>query len=300
MSCPACNEQKVSFFGSKDGHDLVECRHCGLIYAAPMPTDEFLKSFYETWGQECNDERPAGYYTEVMDLIETRASSGMAFLEIGCGSGDLLAEARKRGFLVRGIDPSAARVAAARNSYDLDVNQGDFPDARIADRTYDVAYMGHVIEHLPDPATIIDHVRDILTPGGLVCVLCPNAGAPSFRIRKRHHHWVILPEHVTYWSGRSLSSFMERHGFATEVVLTRDPDDELKNILSYVLRDAWRKPSEGRTRASNRPFIEGRGGASVLAYRALKVLSRNVGPLFGRMGGNELVGIFRKRDGNIA
>lgn len=115
-------------------------------------------------------------------------------LELGCGSGRLLAQVTarvQRGAAV-GIDPSPLMVRHARFRNRrfierglLEVSVGASGDlSRWADGRFDKVYGTHVVYFWDAPARDLAEVRRVLRPGGrLVLGFCPAEGAgPSLGI----------------------------------------------------------------------------------------------------------------------
>jgi 2-polyprenyl-3-methyl-5-hydroxy-6-metoxy-1,4-benzoquinol methylase len=44
-------------------------------------------------------------------------------------------------------------------------------------RTFDAAVLGHVLEHVADPVTVLEAAKSLLEPGGIAIVTVPNAGS---------------------------------------------------------------------------------------------------------------------------
>ena len=59
----------------------------------------------------------------ILDLIEKRMNTGR-LLDIGTGCGFFLADAQKRGWKVKGIEPSIQSVEVARRQYGLGIYNG--------------------------------------------------------------------------------------------------------------------------------------------------------------------------------
>ncbi len=43
---------------------------------------------------------------------------------------------------------------------------------------FDVVHMNNVLEHIPDPISLVSLARDLLEPGGIVCINVPNDFSP--------------------------------------------------------------------------------------------------------------------------
>lgn len=94
-------------------------------------------------------------------------------LVVGCGSGleaAVLAtelQARVTGIdLVAAFDPEAAAIA--------DLRQGDATCLDYDDRSFDVVYSYHALEHIPDCAQALLEMHRVLVDGGIYCIGTPN------------------------------------------------------------------------------------------------------------------------------
>lgn len=82
-------------------------------------------------------------------------------LEVGCGDGALLCELHRRGFGGRlsGVEITEAAVEIARARPQIDsVELYDGRHLRAADDAYELGVLSHVLEHVPDPATLLHEV----------------------------------------------------------------------------------------------------------------------------------------------
>jgi ubiquinone/menaquinone biosynthesis C-methylase UbiE len=107
---------------------------------------------YDDW-----KKRNAYYYDTLKDLYRERIQSGASVLEVGCGTGDLLAHVNpSRGV---GIDVSSAMIDIARRKHpDLEWHAVTTAElcSRV-DETFDVVFLSDVVEHLENvPATFRD------------------------------------------------------------------------------------------------------------------------------------------------
>jgi SAM-dependent methyltransferase/glycosyltransferase involved in cell wall biosynthesis len=124
------------------------------------------------------------------DLLERIPLSARVVLDIGCGTGALGAEYKRRNPAARyfGVDSDAvaARVAAQRLDQvflaEIDGDKLPFGDA-IAPGSVDCIIYGDVLEHLADPwGTLRAHVP-LLAENGIVVVCMPNVEHWSFAER---------------------------------------------------------------------------------------------------------------------
>jgi SAM-dependent methyltransferase len=97
-----------------------------------------------------------GKADHVVDLAGRLSLATESVVEIGCGDGALLAELSSRGFgrSLSGFDisPAAVELASARavpRVASLDVFDG--ASLPVADGTFDLGVLSHVLEHVPEP-----------------------------------------------------------------------------------------------------------------------------------------------------
>lgn len=100
---------------------------------------------------------------------------GTRVLEVGSGLGILANEvaASSPGVDVVGIEVSAAQLAAARPEQRVTFILGDAHELDFHDGSFDLVYARYLLEHVVDPARVIQEMRRVTRPGGRVAV-CEN------------------------------------------------------------------------------------------------------------------------------
>lgn len=111
------------------------------------------------------------------------APSGKRILDIGCGTGILGAELKRKNNFVYGVDISSDEIAIAKNHLDaakvLDImsNSWDIP------KDFDVIILADVLEHLTNPEFVLSKVKEHLKPGGQIIVSLPNIACYNIRLQ---------------------------------------------------------------------------------------------------------------------
>jgi SAM-dependent methyltransferase len=75
---------------------------------------------------------------------------------------------------------------------------------------------GEVLEHVPDADAFLRGCRELLVPGGRLCVTVPNACSPKIGLRSLTGREVIHPDHRTYYGPRTLARTLRGAGFEPE------------------------------------------------------------------------------------
>jgi SAM-dependent methyltransferase len=143
-----------------------------------------------------------------------RGLAGGALLEVGCGWGLFLDEARDYFARRVGTEFSGEATELARKRADA-VYQGG-PGAIPRGELFDCVISIQTIEHVYDPAAFTVDLVSRTRPGGHVVLATPDMG--SLWRRLMGHHWPSfkLPEHVNYFDESSLSRLLD--GAGLEVV----------------------------------------------------------------------------------
>jgi SAM-dependent methyltransferase len=176
--------------------DLLACRECGAIQQPILPAGAALHDLYrdmrdEAYLGEEQGRRATG--ARLLDLIGAQVPEGR-LLDVGCGPGLLLDEARARGYETVGLELSRESARHAREHLGLDVREAPLEefDEREA---FDVVVLADVIEHLDDPVGGIERCASLLRPGGVLCVVTPDPSSLTARLAGARW-WGFVPAHT--------------------------------------------------------------------------------------------------------
>lgn len=218
--------EKIS---SANNFDVIECQTCGFKHVIPLPTTDDLITVYrhDYYDQEkplylARYEQDLPWWNKVYEqrykilerhLRDTRRS----ILDIGSGPGYFLLKGQELGWHTCGIEPSEQ---AARHSQALGLNvfNGFFtPETANIFGRVDVINLSLVLEHIPDPASLLALVHNQLNYNGLLCVIVPNDFNPFQQILSRYvgmpEWWVAPPHHLNYFDFSSLKQLLARCDF---------------------------------------------------------------------------------------
>ena len=201
---------------------VVRCLDCGLAYLRPRPTPEAAGRCYPdsyTGGGRGGfiEALEAGYRRRqhgetVRWLVDRRPLRGRV-LDVGCGSGDLLAALRADGWSVQGVEPQALGATRAQRELGLDVLNGRFEDACLPESSFDAIVFSGVFEHLHDPVAALRRARALLAPGGLVAVLfLPLLDSPEAHLLGPRWMALDLPRHLTHFQEVTFTKMVTQAG----------------------------------------------------------------------------------------
>jgi 2-polyprenyl-3-methyl-5-hydroxy-6-metoxy-1,4-benzoquinol methylase len=157
------------------------------------------------------------YFLRHLHRIEKRlgpVGTPRRLLEVGCGSGVLLAAAIARGWQADALElsPGLAAAALAANP-GAKVTVADVSRFTAAAADYDAVLALDIIEHVLVPAMMLDNCRGLLKPGGLLLLQTPNTR--GLRSRREGADWAMRDpaQHLNLFSPRGLAGLLQRCGF---------------------------------------------------------------------------------------
>jgi len=206
-----------------------------------MPKDEIRKHFesiaddYDAW-----KKKSSYYYGLLAEIYREFVPRGSAVLEIGCGTGTLLASlAPRRGV---GVDISGRMVALAAAKFPgLDFVAADAERLELGE-TFDFVIVPDVIEHLTDVPAMFRSARKACRPGARMVVTCVNPlWAPVLDLAERLG--MKMPEGEHRWlPAAAVRRAAGDAGFDAESIQGRILFPKRVPVLAALLNRAARLP----------------------------------------------------------
>jgi len=203
---------------SGERNPLLQCKSCHLIFQEPGLDASKMLDWY-TLGQ---DEQ---YLHEFKNRVKN-ARRILSFLpgdgkhkrllDVGCSTGIFLYAAKEMGYDIYGVEPSRWAVDYMKTQLGFEnVFCGSLEAYPVREDYFDVIALIDVIEHLPDPLHSLKIIHRLLKPGGNLVLQTPDIGSFTARFFKSRW-WCILPEHLFYFSRKTLKLLLEQVGFTVE------------------------------------------------------------------------------------
>ncbi len=222
MKCIICSKNQWTAHWKK----LVSCKNCGFIRAADRYFKADTKSFYtknyfngiDYYNYESEKSALQKNFSDRLKRISKFKKRG-ELLELGCAYGYFLKAAQSK-FNCTGIDIDKNVTQIAKlNAPNARILTGDLSKLKIRKSSFDVVCMFDTIEHLKNPEKIIAQLNLLLKENGLIIIETGDIGALLPSIQKERWRLVTPPIHLQYFSKKTLTKLLAKHGFK---VLTFD------------------------------------------------------------------------------
>ncbi len=158
------------------------------INADPAELEKFSNLAHRWWDPE-SEFKPLHLINPLrLDWIDSMAGvQGKRVLDVGCGGGILADSMARRGASVMGIDlaTKALRVAKlhALETSTPNIQYHEVSVEQLAAEqpaSFDVVTCMEMLEHVPDPASIVNACAQLVKPGGWVFFSTINRNAKAF------------------------------------------------------------------------------------------------------------------------
>lgn len=193
---------------------IMRCMVCGLVFAAQDMTSQSIEKSYEDLVDPdyVSEEKGRGEQAKLILAKISKFKKTGKLLEIGCGPGFLLNQAKRQGWNVSGVELSLWAQKYAQERFDVSIQRGTLFEAAFPDRFFDVIVMTDLIEHVQDPHALLTEVRRILRNDGIIYISTPDINSVLSRMLKAQW-WGINKYHLFYFSKKTLELFFEKTGF---------------------------------------------------------------------------------------
>jgi len=190
------------------------CTVCEFLYKDPVISFDALMECYrripETfYGFEVDSRRRR--FDDIGATLAQHAP-GRRILDVGCFNGAFL-KSLGDSWDRYGVDPCgpATDVAKQRGATILGETIDDVDPAQ----KFDAIVAIDVAEHIVDPLGFFQQVRDRLKPRGIAMFVTGDSQAPLWKWQRSLYWYVIIPEHVGFYSEPTMRWIAKKLGMET-------------------------------------------------------------------------------------
>ena len=244
-SCFLCGGTDDPIVVSEEGYHGRSCS-CGVAYIDPTPApglvnpaeDHHLETYYSL---------PAKVRLDFISRFQSRGR----LLEVGCGTGEFLALARRCGYQISAVEPNAVAAGVAAAALGIEVEQTLIEDSELPRKSFDVVFHVDLLSHFPDPVRALGKMAELVRSDGVVCFEVGVFGG----LAAGWYPWVGrigYPQHLWLYSEAAVRTVLERAGLRVEAVQRFGllPATLLSTVGNRFLRKKLSRPSSDTGRAA--------------------------------------------------
>lgn len=220
MSCRLCGAARSAALLRWQSLQLLRCRSCRFVFLERDPSRTNQEKFDQVYAEKATlNELTTERYAELLRWLSAARRTNR-LLEIGCGAGWFLAQARADSWDAVGTETSSIAIDRLRAD-GLDVRHGEAWCGQFADGTFDAVVLLEVIEHVGDFHRVLEEARRVLRPQGRLVLSTPNIDSLTRRLIGGRWR-IVTEEHLWYFSPRTLTQLLRAHGFEILLLQTRN------------------------------------------------------------------------------
>jgi SAM-dependent methyltransferase len=250
--CPACGSRVNRISYDVPDHEYLvnfiaryaACGDCGTLYQIPMPDSCTLTTFYP---KTYHSFATTGVLAKVRHSLRLRRllrllnkDTGVV-LDYGCGSGSFIrwASARAPGISFWGYEVADRPRTETRGG--VTVVTGGVEHLMNELPPCDLVTMNHVIEHLPDPRSILSALHERMIAGAILEGQTPAADSFERKVFGTRWSGFHAPRHTVVFSRVGLTHLMTAARFkSVEVIGAFNPAAIGVSLAATMHRSALR------------------------------------------------------------
>ncbi|OGT06716.1 MAG: hypothetical protein A2103_01115 [Gammaproteobacteria bacterium GWF2_41_13] len=233
-SCPICKNNKFKLFVEIYGYPYCECNDCGHIFSQKPPSPQAIKKLYMLSGGEnksvqthiyVNKELFAKRVTVIAEpkvqYVTKRVLNKGKWIDIGCGTGEILYAAKAQGWDALGIESDLEEVNFAKEM-GMNVEQLFLGPENVGEYVKDATIVSlvNILEHLLEPKMLMKAIAGSISQEARIVIEIPRHPSLSSFANKvfpdlavRH---IYAPDHLHIFTEKSVEILLTESGLVPE------------------------------------------------------------------------------------
>ena len=227
-TCQICNDKEFEPHlmckdntVSKETFSIVRCKKCLFKFTNPRPEAQAIGNYYKSEEYISHSDVNKGLFNKLYKIaryimigqkIKELGKTKGSVLEIGSGTGNLLAACKKKGWKITGIEPSKIAAKKAKKNHRINLFQ-NLEQAKIKNNSQDKIMMWHVLEHIDQLNKTLSELKNYLKDSGTIIIAVPNHLSYDALYYKEDWAAYDVPRHLSHFSKKSMKELLHKNGF---------------------------------------------------------------------------------------
>ena len=212
--CKLCGNYMTPHYKAK-GFLICKCSHCSF---EQVKMDSYAERFeYEASYFDNSKYRDLTAlrheHKRRISILKKYATSDSKVVDYGCATGEFVEYACKE-FDISGCDVSEDAIRIAQEKYPTISEKFSLVDNFLNESDqYDMVTLWDVLEHIEYPLNMTIQLSEKVKEGGYLILSTPNIGSLFARIMKSYWPFMTPPEHLVFFTKRSMAYLAKKAGF---------------------------------------------------------------------------------------
>lgn len=231
-----------------------QCK-CGMVKQTPMPNEHFFDWFFNSEvffsARQTGKEHIWGYYDYFSDESNRLATSEWRFkklshifqkgplniMKIGPATGTFLHVAQQNGHNVLGCDVSGRFAKYARETYNVQIDEGRFEKQSYRNGQFDVVMLLNVIENVPNQQEFFEAIHRTLSSEGYFVFNYVNMTGNLIAKLQKSKYFIYRPPICYTYTEPVMRKILHKFGF--EIINTHR-DMRTLNVEKVLSLLGWK------------------------------------------------------------
>jgi|GEM_PF-4830313 len=248
--CPFCESTNTKYFGIRRGSRFERCRQCGSIFMQ-ISEEGFSELHHRAWEDDdfATDvflQQGAVPNRKVYSEIAPSFVGSGSILEIGPGSGHLLAAFKEAGHDVVGVETSEVHRRLIKEHWGIpNVYEAlnEIPEGQ----TFSGIILINTLEHLYEVVPFLELLGRYLDENGRIFVSTVHANALVSKVCRTKWSMFKQIDHVSFPSAKGMRIAFKRAGLDARRVWTHETPFETAVSVLVAIRDSIRERKKDET-----------------------------------------------------
>jgi SAM-dependent methyltransferase len=212
---------------------IIRCENCSLLKRQRLLTPEEIQKLYSTsWESPGENRSETGgtdnwlaerYAQCLMETLGLQSLQGLRLLELGAGRGATMKALSAVGAEVYGVEPFGYSLLK-KEGFNAFRDLSELPEGMKFDGVYSI----DVVEHLAEPWSTVQQLKNLLNPHGWMFVATPNAAGLNAGLRRSNWKELKRRGHLVFFRPDSLEFLLRKCDFTKYRRLNWQVDHETK------------------------------------------------------------------------
>lgn len=233
--CPICFSNKKKKYMVRQDLTYTSCQKCDLIYSEEQPKDTndvYSNDNYRDTQISAYDKsrkfRIKNFAVERIKILKKYKKSG-SLLDVGCGTGWFMEEARKH-YEVTGIEHSDSIRLWLKKKFNI----SSFKVIHDLKKKFDIITAFDVIEHVTNPLDFLNNLKNKLKKNGIILIYTPNADSLGFSFLKEKNN-LLCVDHLFCFNQKSFEYLCKKANM--RIVETQFKGLDIGDIYGLMMRN---------------------------------------------------------------